>query len=486
MSKYPSDTFCAFPFIHLVTHNSGSYGPCCSASEYFYVNEHGESKWAKQYLTDSLAIDEKMIPYGLGMEEAFHSKPMQELRAKLLNGEKPSTCDFCWQQEKHIRSKRQFGNTFYLAEDDLSKGIMDFNADDISSNPQLRSLDLKFSNKCNLHCLMCNSGSSDMWDAVDRKIHDYLVKNNLKTGQVFMTDQGQLSSMADLDKLVDLKKEKYETKIFHSNDHLVRSRSEASAAFPEKLYEEIKSLIPQLREIQCTGGEPFVSSQFVDLLKYAIETGHAEHIALEITTNGTKFVADIMDLLQHFRHTRFLVSIDGTEGTYEYIRAPFQYSKLLERLNTLKDYMSSGKIKSFVNIPSVVMSYNLFDYDNLNSKLAPILGLNNVHLTFELYNDDSPLHPKWLPDELLNDALNFYQDKINSATTEIQKSNNEYILSRLKNYIEDNPVDAETKLYNQRRFKNYTVLMDKVLNRDYHNFLDPRLIKFLDSIEGDI
>ena len=38
----------------------------------------------------------------------------------------------------------------------------------------------------------------------------------------------------------------------------------------------------------------------------------------------------------------------------------------------------------------------------------------------------------------------------------------------------------------QRRFKNYTVLMDKVLNRDYHNFLDPRLIKFLDSIEGDI
>jgi len=103
-----------------------------------------------------------------------------------------------------------------------------------------------------------------------------------------------------------------------------------------------------------------------------------------------------------------------------------------------------------------------------------------------LYNADSPLHPKWLPDELLNDALNFYQDKINSATTEIQKSNNEYILSRLKDYIADNPVDAETKLYNQRRFKNYTVLMDKVLNRDYHNFLDPRLIKFLDSIEGDI
>jgi MoaA/NifB/PqqE/SkfB family radical SAM enzyme len=484
MSKYPSDTFCAFPFIHLVTHNSGTYGPCCSASEYFYVNADGESKWTRQYEGDFL--NEKVIPYGLGIEEAFHSKPMQELRTKLLNGEKPSTCDWCWLQEKHILSKRQFGNIFYFSEEDVFKGIMDLSPEDISSNPQLRSIDLKFSNKCNLHCLMCNSGSSDMWQALDHKIHDYLVKHNLKTDWIFLADQKQSASTALIDKSEDWDLERHETSIFHGTDHLVHSRHLSADSFPQELYEEVKSLIPQLREIQCTGGEPFVSSQFVDLLKHAIETGHAEHIALEITTNGTKFVTDIMDLLQHFRHVRFLISIDGTEGTYEYIRAPFRYSKLLERLHTLKDYTSSGKIKCFTQIPVVVMSYNLFDYDNLNSKIVPIVGTNNIHLTFELYNADSPLHPKWLPDELLNDALNFYQDKINSATTEIQKSNNEYILSRLKDYIADNPVDAETKLYNQRRFKNYTVLMDKVLNRDYHNFLDPRLIKFLDSIEGDI
>jgi len=34
--------------------------------------------------------------------------------------------------------------------------------------------------------------------------------------------------------------------------------------------------------------------------------------------------------------------------------------------------------------------------------------------------------------------------------------------------------------------KNYTVLMDKMLNRDYHDFLDHRICKFLDSVEGDL
>ena len=34
--------------------------------------------------------------------------------------------------------------------------------------------------------------------------------------------------------------------------------------------------------------------------------------------------------------------------------------------------------------------------------------------------------------------------------------------------------------------KNYTVLMDKMLNRDYHDFLDPRICEFLDSVSSDI
>jgi hypothetical protein len=310
-----------------------------------------------------------------------------------------------------------------------------------------------------------------MWIPLDEKINQYLIKRNLKRD-------------VKADDASDWYDEKNDTNLYHSTDHQVNDSEQflkRVGSFPQKLFEEIKSLVPQLREIQCTGGEPFVSKQFIELLEYAIETGHASHISLEITTNGTKFVTDVMELLVHFRYVRFIVSIDGAGSTYEYIRAPFKYDLLLERLQVLNDYIAAGRINAMVDISAVAMSYNLFDYYNLNevSGVFTALGPRKVgdgrfhNLSLTLYNDDSPLHIKWLPDELLDTALNFY----------IKRN---VIWEQLKDYVDANRVDQETKLHNQRRMKNYTVLMDKMLNRDYHDFLDPRIADFLDTIESDL
>ena len=84
-----------------------------------------------------------------------------------------------------------------------------------------------------------------------------------------------------------------------------------------------------------------------------------------LATNGTKFVTDVMELLTHFKHVHFILSIDGAGGTYDYIRAPFKYSMLLERLTVLSDYMAAGKISAMVDVAAVAMTYNLFDYYNL-------------------------------------------------------------------------------------------------------------------------
>ena len=325
----PSASFCAFPFTHLVIHNDGTYGPCCGASEHFFLNENNKVESSRMF--DPTLVDVKVKPYGLGIEEAFNSKPMEHIRQELLKGNKPSACGTCWNQEKHkeFLSKRQTNNELYLGLKPEFENIFDYNATELSTNPYVRSLDLKFSNKCNLHCLMCSTGNSDMWIPLDEKINQYLIKRDLKRD--VRTD----SSLRWDD-------ESQDTALYHSSDHLIKGSAEkfrsAVASFPQERYEEIKSLIPQLQEIQCTGGEPFVSKQFIELLEYAIETGHAGHIALEITTNGTKFVADVMELLIHFKHIRFLVSIDGTGSTYDYIRAPFNYDTLLERLHTSVSY----------------------------------------------------------------------------------------------------------------------------------------------------
>jgi MoaA/NifB/PqqE/SkfB family radical SAM enzyme len=398
-------------------------------------------------------------PYAMSAYQAFNSEFMKDIRQQMMEGKKHSACKSCWQHEAiGLKSKRQGMNQVYLEPAEGSAdGGFEYDIDEMVKNPRLRSLDLKFDNKCNLHCLMCTSGSSDMWVPLDKKMHNYLSLQNV-------------TKEDDLDLYMD-DAHKYQW---------------SPGEFPETLYEEIKRLVPQLQEIQCTGGEPFINVHFIELLKYIIDTGHADHISLEVTTNGTKFVTEVMELLTHFRHIRMLISADGTGSTYDYIRAPYRYDLLRKRLKTLDGYFTSGKIRGWAEISSVAMAYNVFDFANYPDIIA---GLKYEHfdvngnINFSLHNMDNVLHIKWLPDELLNEALEYYKSLPNDDG---ESGHLGLTIKNFEGYIKNNQVDAKTKLYHQRRMKNYTVLTDKVLNRDYHDYLDPRLCDFLDTIDTDV
>ena len=177
MVDYPSNTFCAFPFTHLVIHNGGTYGPCCGASEHFFLDENDKVELRKMFDSDSAGLLPAIKPYGLRIEEAFNSEPMEYIRQQLLKGNKPSACESCWIAEEHekVSSKRQTNNNLYFALKPEFEGIYNYDAVELATTPSVRSLDLKFSNKCNLHCLMCNTGNSDMWIPLDEKINQYLL-----------------------------------------------------------------------------------------------------------------------------------------------------------------------------------------------------------------------------------------------------------------------------------------------------------------------
>jgi len=455
-TKYPSKTWCTYPFTSLVLHNGGTYGPCCTANESVSTDFNDKEVVIKMFdPTEQDAFE----PFGMTVKEAFHSEFMKDIRQKMMDGKKPTACSDCWKDENNgIKSKRQGFNQFYLEPQPVPiDGGLDYDIDEMVRKPRIRSLDLKFDNKCNLHCLMCSSGSSNLWVPLNKKMNKTLALQN-----------------------VNLKDEQ-EVDLYMDDGH---RQSWEPVPFPELLFEEIKSLVPQLQEIQCTGGEPFINVHFIELLKYIIETGHANHISLEITTNGTKFVTEVMELLTHFRHIRFLISIDGTKGTYDYIRAPYRYDLLLKRLKTLDNYFLLGKIRGYAEISAVGMAYNIFDYENFLT-IVDDLKYEHFHVegnvNFSLHNMDNPLHIKWLPDELISEAIDYYKSLPTAQIPHMRM-----VISKFEGYIKNYPVDAEVKLHNQRRLKNYTVLMDKTLNRDYHDYLDSRICEFLDTIDGDI
>ncbi len=445
-------TFCTFPFMHMVIHNSGGYGQCCNAIDEIYKSNDGELKISSLF-TDPASWDDRII-HGATIQEIFNSEYMQNIRHQLLTSKKPTSCNRCWVLEDNAQNSPRL-ETFAKNADMIGlPAENDTINDTLIQNPQVRSLDLKFGNECNLTCLMCNAGNSDQWNLLNKECASYL-------GTEAMQAPGKFFSASPV-------------------------------VFPEYspvLFEEIKSLVPQLQEIQCTGGEPFISKKFITLLEYIIETGHADHITLEITTNGTKFVTDVMELLAHFRYVRFIVSIDGSGLAYDYVRPPFTYKKLLERCHVLNEYIESGRINATVNIASLCMVYNLFSFPELVADMHNIFSTAAVNI-MPFINNTEHLSIKWLPPELLTMALEFYmsnntiQDGYFASRYRRNMGDGSW-LKMLATHSTDNFSNDKRQTYNIE-LKRYTLLMDKVLNRDYHDFLDPRIADFLDSIDADL
>ena len=140
--------------------------------------------------------------------------------------------------------------------------------------------------------------------------------------------------------------------------------------------EAIKEALPNLNELQFAGGEPFVSKDVEDILLAAIETGDNKHIDLEITTNGTKFVEEKLDIFLQFKKIKFIISIDSVGSTYDYIRYPFSFSLIEKRLRGIIDYIIKNNLKEKVELhfACVGILYNLYDYEKLYNFLSDILN----------------------------------------------------------------------------------------------------------------
>jgi len=91
----------------------------------------------------------------------------------------------------------------------------------------------------------------------------------------------------------------------------------------ELSFEEIKNIIDQSKELGAvriffTGGEPFMRSDILEIMKYADDN----NFAIYISTNGTLLNKKIVRSLKSLKHLRTLqISIDGLEKTHDTIRS---------------------------------------------------------------------------------------------------------------------------------------------------------------------
>lgn len=292
MSKTPlPKSFCHYAFGNLVLDASGSTRPCCQ-----YTSENDPSLIFSNYLVD-------------GLENAWHSPGLQELRQQFLDGKYPAGCKNCWDKEASgMKSQRQ-------QYDYRIKDLPEFVEDVVVSEP--KTLDLKLSHLCNLKCRMCDKQSSS---------------------QIFSEDQkeGRISEH-DLEILKFLESNKI------SKNELNR--------------QTFLNWIPTLKYLDIHGGEPTFAPENREVEELIIESGHAENISIVMNTNLTVFNKELPDRWKKFKRVTVCFSIDDIGPRIEYARHGTRWNVLVKNLEM---FIANKTENMDICIFSTVNNYNVW------------------------------------------------------------------------------------------------------------------------------
>ena len=298
------EKICMLPWISIETSPIGTARPCCLA-----VDEITKPDGTKYSLREN------------SLEEIYHSPYMQDLRQQFLNGNKPQTCQRCWDEEAAGRVSKRMNSRIRLKE------YYD-NVDWANTNPdQLWFIDLKLGNICNLKCRICGSWSSSKW------------------------------AKEEIDYIPELSDRKTHLAYIYLRD----------GAWPretEVFWDNLRTLLPNIKYFEFTGGEPFLIEQHFDLLRYAVENNYAKNIEIHYNTNGTVF-PESAELWSNFKHVEIAFSIDNVGDRFEYERYGADWNLVqanISKFTAMRSNKISTQLCTTINIQNVYYLPELCDW----------------------------------------------------------------------------------------------------------------------------
>jgi organic radical activating enzyme len=300
-------TICMVPWISVETSPISTTRPCCLA-----VDEITRTDGTKYSLKDST------------LEEVYHSPYMQNLRQEFLDGKKPETCKRCWDEEDAGRASKRINSRIRLKEyyDQI---------DWTNTNPnQLWFIDLKLGNICNLKCRICGSWSSSKWAQEEIAYMPALKNKKEHLAYKFLTDGAWPRESIDF-------------------------------------WKNLKSLLPNIKYFEFTGGEPFLIKEHFELLEYAVEHGYSKDIEIHYNTNGTVFPENGAALWNQFKRVEVAFSIDNVGAQFEYERYGAVWDEVqtnIAKFNAMRNDKITTQICLTINIQNVYYLPELCEWIN--------------------------------------------------------------------------------------------------------------------------
>ena len=312
------------------------------------------------------------------LNDVLNSITASYTKDSIRSGVLPPECEQCALKEASVGHSRRL---FFR---DILNPMLEGNQNDYSKNfHDIMFLEFNMSNICNLKCRMCDGINSSAW-----------VKDELK-----LAEDGNI-----------LQRRINDPEFGYTNK---------SEQIIERLFEDPTPFM-NLRYLSIKGGEPYMEPANKKILQKFIDLGIAKNVTLDWTTNGTIVDEEVHELAKQYGHTKWTVSIEGTDGLYEYIRGGknFTFAQLNENL---KHYDFDRII-----IAVTVMAYNIAHLDKIQSWYDGAKQ-DNWSIYFNNVVAAPPyLNPRVLPNEIL-ESIQYKLPNINYT----QKENSELYLKGL-------------------------------------------------------
>ena len=333
-----SKTFCPLPWMHLGTHPHGGVTPCC-------ISDMTAGKNRARNFTDER--DKFFNLNDHNIDTHMNSDYFKQIRLEMLNDVEPKACTRCYEEErKGVESKRQFESKIYK---DFDTDYASRHTGEDGSIPlDLRFVELRLGNVCNIRCRTCNPASSSRWVKDYKQIVDSL--DFVNDGYSWLDHKHDFQWPED-----------------------------------ESFYEDLFECAPNMEVLYINGGEPTLIKAHWKFLDKLVSSGRSKNIVLWYNINMTNLPEEAIPLWKEFKETRVCPSIDCLDTRNNYIRYPTQWLDVTKNLDILlnEDVLTT-------RITQTVSAYNYIYVDDfLNWAPCPV-DMNFVY-------DPDYLSPAILP-----------------------------------------------------------------------------------------
>lgn len=366
---------------------SGDYKVCCFSGD-------------PTAQTHGFCLDENDKPMNVmthSMEEALNSKTAKSIREAQLANKRHPECSVCWNRDddtakadaklshslRIMRTFKQYPNWGVETRPEIVT----------NRDLKLRSLDLRFTNTCNLKCVMCTPLYSTLWYEDYTKLYGNQFGDVNVKYTIFKDESGKYCS---------------DMPVWHDTD------------IWKQRFDSVKA---DLQHLYITGGEPFLVKGHLDMLDHLIECDLAKNITIDYDTNLTVINHKLLERFAKFKKILISVSIDDIGDRYSYIRFPGSFDKLTTNLKFLIDNKPSNVVIKSVSCCLGIL--NIF----APFRFAEFLKAENIsiHTSYRLLRYPSHFDMRYLPKAAKDKVLAHYQ---NSSLVDAKES---LVIGRLLN-----------------------------------------------------